>query len=52
MAKTGDAEIAHSSIRFSFGLESTKEDIEKTMAVLPGIIDRLQKISTVKMRKK
>ena len=52
MAKTGDAEIAHSSIRFSFGLESTKEDIEKTMAVLPSIIDRLQKISTIKMRKK
>ncbi|MBR3368308.1 cysteine desulfurase [Candidatus Saccharibacteria bacterium] len=52
MAKTGDAEVAHSSIRFSFGLESTKEDIDKTMAVLPGIIDRLQKISTVKMRKK
>lgn len=52
MAKTGNAEVAHSSIRFSFGLESTKEDIDKTMAVLPGIIDRLQKISTVKMRKK
>ncbi len=52
MTKTGDAEVAHSSIRFSFGLESTKEDIDKIMAVLPGIIDRLQKISTVKMRKK
>ena len=47
MAKTGDAEVAHSSIRFSFGLENTMEDVNKVMAVLPGIIDRLQQISTV-----
>jgi len=52
MAKTGDAEVAHSSIRFSFGLESSETDIEKVMAVLPGIIERLQKISTVKMKEK
>jgi cysteine sulfinate desulfinase/cysteine desulfurase-like protein len=49
MAKTGDAEVAHSSIRFSFGTDNTEADIEKVMAVLPGIIDRLQKISTIKM---
>lgn len=47
MAKTGDAEIAHSSIRFSFGLESTTEDVEEVMRVLPGVVDRLQKISTI-----
>ena len=47
MAKTGDAEIAHSSIRFSFGLENTEQDVEKVMSVLPGVIDRLQKISTI-----
>ena len=47
MAKTGDAEVAHSSIRFSFGLENTEEDIAKVMKVLPGIIDRLQQISTI-----
>ena len=52
MAKTGDAEVAHSSIRFSFGLENTEVDIEKVMAVLPGIIERLQKISTVAMKEK
>ena len=52
MAKTGDAEVAHSSIRFSFGLDSEMSDIEKTMEVLPGIIDRLQKISTIKMEEK
>ena len=51
MAKSGgDAEIAHSSIRFSFGLDSKEADIEKVMKVLPGIVDRLQKMSTVKMK--
>lgn len=49
MAKTGDAEVAHSSIRFSFGLDSTIEDIERVMVVLPGIIQRLQQISTIPM---
>ena len=52
MAKTGDAEVAHSSIRFSFGLDNTEEDIDKVMAVLPGIIDRLQKISTIERKTK
>ncbi len=47
MAKTGDAEIAHSSIRFSFGLDSTVRDVEKVMEVLPKIVIRLQQISTV-----
>ena len=50
MAKTGDAEVAHSSIRFSFGLDNTREDIDKVMQVLPGIIDRLQKISTIERK--
>lgn len=52
MAKTGDAEVAHSSIRFSFGLESTMEDVEKVMKVLPGVVKRLQDISTIKMKEK
>lgn len=47
MAKTGDAEVAHSSIRFSFGLENTPEDIDRVMTVLPGIVKRLQGISTI-----
>ena len=52
MAKSGgDAEVAHSSIRFSFGLDSTESDVEKVMQVLPGIIDRLQKMSTVRIRR-
>lgn len=52
MAKTGDAEVAHSSIRFSFGLNNDERDVEGVMKVLPGIIDRLQKISTIEMEKK
>ncbi|MDO4746922.1 MAG: cysteine desulfurase family protein [Candidatus Saccharibacteria bacterium] len=47
MAKTGDAEVAHSSIRFSFGLDSTMDDVKAVMKVLPGIVERLQKISTI-----
>ena len=52
MAKTGDAEVAHSSIRWSFGLESTEKDVERVMEVLPGIVERLQKISTIEMEEK
>lgn len=47
MAKTGDAEVAHSSIRFSFGLQNTPNDVERVMEVLPGIVKRLQQISTI-----
>ncbi len=47
MAKTGDAEVAHSSIRFSFGLQNTADDVEHVMKVLPRIVDRLQQISTI-----
>lgn len=47
MAKTGDAEVAHSSIRFSFGLDNTMDDVDRVMEVLPGIVKRLQGISTI-----
>ncbi len=48
MAKTGgDAEVAHSSVRFSFGKKNTMKDVDKVMEVLPNIINRLQKISTI-----
>lgn len=52
MAKTGDAEVAHSSIRFSFGLANMEEDVARVMKVLPRIVERLQKISTIKMEEK
>lgn len=47
MAKTGDAEVAHSSIRFSFGPDNTREDVNQVMAVLPGIVNKLQQMSTI-----
>jgi cysteine desulfurase len=47
MAKTGDAEIAHSSIRFSLGIESTMADIDAVMDVLPDVINKLQQMSTL-----
>ncbi len=50
MAKTGDAEVAHSSIRFSFGPDNTMADVERVMEVLPGIIKHLQDISTVERK--
>lgn len=47
MATKNDAEIAHSSIRFSLNFDTKKEDIEKVMQVLPKIIKNLQQISTI-----
>lgn len=47
MAKTGDAEVAHSSIRFSFGIENTMKDVDAVMVKLPKIIEKLQNISTI-----
>ena len=49
MATKKDAEVAHSSIRFSLGLDATSEDINQVMQVLPDIIGRLQGISTIKV---
>ena len=50
MAKTRDAEVAHSSVRFSFGPTSTMKDVDRVMEVLPGVVKRLQDISTIEMR--
>ncbi|MBQ8984490.1 cysteine desulfurase [Candidatus Saccharibacteria bacterium] len=51
MATKGDAEIAHSSVRFSFGVKSSKKDIDVVMQYLPNIVKRLQGISTLKAGK-
>ena len=47
MAKTNDAEVAHSSIRFSFGPDNTISDVNKVMSILPRIISHLQGMSTI-----
>lgn len=40
------AEEAHGSIRFSFGRDNTKEDVEYTMEKVIEVVDRLRKMST------
>lgn len=39
-------ELAHGSIRFSFGRYNTDEDVKYTLEKLPGIIERIRKMST------
>jgi cysteine desulfurase len=41
------AELAHGSIRFSLGRETTEEEIDYVLATLPPIIERVRKMSTV-----
>lgn len=50
MATRHDAEVAHSSIRFSLGLDTTQADIDHAMTALPKIVTRLQGISTIKIK--
>jgi len=52
MATRNDAEIAHSSIRFSLTLKTTEKDIEAVLKVLPGIVKNLQGISTLNPKEK
>ena len=51
MATKNDAEIAHSSVRFSLGTDTTASDLEQVMKYLPPIVKRLQGISTLKAGK-
>jgi len=43
-------EVAHGSIRFTLGRSTTKEDIDKVIEVIPGIIERLREISPVNLK--
>jgi cysteine desulfurase len=49
MAMKADPELAHGSVRFSFGLENTMEDVECVMRFLPKIVKELRSISTVEV---
>jgi len=42
-------EYAHASIRFTLGRSTTVEDIEYVLDVLPSIVEKLRKISPVKL---
>ena len=46
MAGGLDVELAHGSIRFSFGRFNTMDDVERVLEVLPPIIEKLRAIST------
>ena len=41
-----DVELAHGSIRFSFGRYNTMEDVDYVLEVLPPIIKKLRELST------
>lgn len=43
-----DAELAHGSIRFSFGRYNTEEDVAYVLEKLPPIIERIRSMSTRK----
>ncbi len=47
-----DFQFAHGSVRFSLSEENTKEEIDKVLEVLPGIIENLRKISPFSRLKK
>ena len=36
---------AQSSIRFSLGLNNTETEIERVVGVLPGVVEKLRKLS-------
>ncbi|MBQ7507775.1 MAG: aminotransferase class V-fold PLP-dependent enzyme [Spirochaetales bacterium] len=46
MAGGLDVELAHGSIRFSFGRFNTMEEVDRVLEVLPPVIEKLRAIST------
>jgi cysteine desulfurase len=40
-------ELAHGSIRFSLGWQSTEEDVDYIIKTLPPIIEKLRAMSTI-----
>lgn len=42
-------EAAHGSIRFTLGRKTTKEELDHVISVMPGIIERLRKMSPVNL---
>lgn len=40
-------EAAHGSLRFTLGKSTTKKEIDRVIAVMPGVVERLRKMSPV-----
>jgi cysteine desulfurase len=38
-------ELAKGSLRFSFGRDSTADDVEATLKVLPSVVERARKVA-------
>ena len=38
-------EIAHGSLRMTLGVDTTEEDIDYVLSIMPGIVDRLRRMS-------
>lgn len=49
MATGLDPELAHGSIRFSFGKYNTESDVDYILEKFPPVIDKLRKMSTLSM---
>ena len=47
----GDAELAHSSVRFTLGRYSTKKDINYVVSVLSKIVPKLDRMSALTIKK-
>ena len=45
-------EVAHGSLRFSLGRSTTQEDIDHVVQVLPELVEKLRKISPVRVDEK
>ncbi|NQV90804.1 aminotransferase class V-fold PLP-dependent enzyme [Candidatus Uhrbacteria bacterium] len=45
-------EVAHGSIRFSLGAETTQEDVEYVLEVLPPLVEKLRALSPVSVDEK
>src|SRR5439155_27328413 len=44
------AHRTQTSLRFSLGLFSTKEEVDRVVAVLPGLVERLRSLSRLQSR--
>ena len=42
-----NAELAHGSIRFTLGRNTTKEELEYVLSIFPGIVERLTRLSAL-----
>lgn len=42
-------EYAHGSLRFTLGKHTTKEDLDYVMEIFPGVVEKLRRISPVRM---